>query len=69
VPANSGRGGQSTPEFCQAGYLDTDEAWAAAITGATLALVALITIMALLVAGRRSLQRKRQILGGDYLVR
>ena len=55
--------------FVFVGYLETDEAWAAALTGAALGLVALITIVALLVAGRRSLQRRRQILGGDYLVR
>jgi|GEM_PF-6706414 len=51
------------------GYLDTDEAWAAALIGAALALAALLTMGALLVVGRRSLQRMRQILGGDYLVR
>jgi hypothetical protein len=51
------------------GYLHSDEAQTAAITGAALALIALITIVALLVAGRRSLQRMRQIVGGDYLVR
>ena len=51
------------------GYLDTDEAQTAALTGAALALIALITIVALLVAGRRSVQRMRQIVGGDYLVR
>jgi hypothetical protein len=55
--------------FVFVGYFDTDEARAAALIGAALALVALITIVALLVAGRRSLRRMRQIVGGDYLVR
>jgi hypothetical protein len=55
--------------FVFVGYLDTAEAQTAAITGAALALIALITMVALLVAGRRSLQRMRQIVGGDYLVR
>jgi hypothetical protein len=55
--------------FVLVGDLDCAAALPAAFIGAALALAAMITLGALLVAGRRSLQRMRAILAGNYLVR